>query len=92
MARLMAWEGLTPRQPNRAMAKEPSGKLARRMIDIFTVIVPHALMALAIWRLLPRDDLDQDPHLPVKAEMFQGMRRKPQDRAQQPNGAGRRDA
>jgi hypothetical protein len=34
------------------------------MIDIFTVVVPHALMALAVWRLLHRDDLDNDPALP----------------------------
>lgn len=34
------------------------------MIDIFTVVVPHALMAIAVWRLLARDDLDNDPILP----------------------------
>ncbi|BEU98966.1 hypothetical protein [Novosphingobium olei] len=34
------------------------------MIDIFTVLLPHALMALAVWRLLHRDDLDEDPALP----------------------------
>lgn len=34
------------------------------MIDIFTVVVPHVLMAIAIWRLLGRDDLDNDPILP----------------------------
>lgn len=34
------------------------------MIDIFTVVVPHALMAIAVWRLLGRDDLDNDPILP----------------------------
>ena len=28
------------------------------MIDIFTVVVPHALMAIAVWRLIHRDDLD----------------------------------
>jgi hypothetical protein len=31
------------------------------MIDIFTVVVPHLLMAIAVWRLLHRDDLDKDP-------------------------------
>jgi hypothetical protein len=35
------------------------------MIDIFTVVVPHALMAIAIWRLIHRDDLNSDPLLPV---------------------------
>lgn len=34
------------------------------MIDIFTVVVPHALMAIAIWRLIHRDDLDSDRVLP----------------------------
>ena len=27
------------------------------MIDIFTVVVPHVLMAIAIWHLIHRDDL-----------------------------------
>ena len=27
------------------------------MIDIFTVVVPHVLMAMAIWRLLGRDPI-----------------------------------
>ncbi|GEO01462.1 hypothetical protein NSE01_32940 [Novosphingobium sediminis] len=31
------------------------------MIDIFTVVLPHVLMAIAVWRLLHRDDLDTDP-------------------------------
>lgn len=34
------------------------------MIDIFTVVLPHVLMAIAIWRLLHRDDLDTDPSMP----------------------------
>ena len=46
------------------------------MIDIFTVMLPHVLMALAVWRLLARDDLDQDPHLPVKADLFRAIRAK----------------
>jgi len=45
------------------------------MIDIFTVVVPHLLMAIAIWRLLGRDDLDNDPILPnIKSVL---VRRKP---------------
>ncbi len=61
------------------------------MIDIFTVIVPHALMALAVWRLLARDDLDQDPHLPVKAEGFRQKPMRPQDRAQKRDWVKERD-
>ncbi len=34
------------------------------MIDIFTVVMPHVLMAIAVWRLLGRDELDNDPILP----------------------------
>ena len=33
------------------------------MIDIFTVVVPHVLMAIAIWRLIHRDDIAHDPIL-----------------------------
>ena len=38
------------------------------MIDILTVVVPHALMALAVWRLIHRNDLDDDPALPSRRE------------------------
>ena len=31
------------------------------MIDKFTLLLPHLLMALMVWRLLRRDDLDTDP-------------------------------
>ncbi|WP_295640102.1 hypothetical protein [Novosphingobium sp.] len=31
------------------------------MIDKFTIFLPHLLMALMVWRLLRRDDLDSDP-------------------------------
>lgn len=34
------------------------------MVDNFSLAVAHALIALAIWRLLRRDDLDREP--PVK--------------------------
>ena len=30
------------------------------MVDNFSIILTHALMALALWRLLHRDDLDQE--------------------------------
>lgn len=31
------------------------------MVDNFSLAVAHALIAIAIWRLLRRDDLDIDP-------------------------------
>ncbi|EGD57673.1 hypothetical protein Y88_2999 [Novosphingobium nitrogenifigens DSM 19370] len=36
------------------------------MIDILALVVPHALLALTIWRLIGRDDLDNDPLLPPR--------------------------
>jgi hypothetical protein len=60
------------------------------MIDIFTVLVPHVLMALAIWRLLARDELDFDPILPGTAEALERVKR---GFAKTANGArGRKDA
>ncbi|MBB4615699.1 hypothetical protein [Novosphingobium taihuense] len=40
------------------------------MIDKFTIFLPHMLMAIAIWRLLHRDDLDDDPSLPSRKVSF----------------------
>lgn len=34
------------------------------MVDYITILVPHVLIAIAIWRLLGRDDLDHDPNFP----------------------------
>lgn len=31
------------------------------MIDKITILIPHILMGIAVWRLLLRDDLDRDP-------------------------------
>ena len=31
------------------------------MIDNFALVVTHAVLALALWRLVQRDDLDIDP-------------------------------
>jgi hypothetical protein len=45
------------------------------MIDIFTVVVPHALMAIAIWRMIHNDDLDFDPILPGTAEALARLKR-----------------
>lgn len=47
------------------------------MIDIITVVVPHALMAIAVWRLLRRDDLDNDPILPGRERGPMGPKGKP---------------
>jgi hypothetical protein len=50
---IRAREGLTARQPRSAKH--------RSMIDKITILIPHLLMVVAIWRLLLRDDLDRDP-------------------------------
>lgn len=34
------------------------------MVDIFALSLPHALLLVAIWRLLRRDDLDQEGEAP----------------------------
>ncbi len=47
------------------------------MIDKFTIFLPHLLMALVIWRVLHRDDLDDDPSLPGRKVPF----RKPRESA-----------
>ncbi|MBT0668749.1 hypothetical protein HT136_10265 [Novosphingobium profundi] len=31
------------------------------MVDILALALSHGLIALAVWRLLARDDLDRDP-------------------------------
>lgn len=46
------------------------------MIDKFTVFLPHLLMAIAVWRLLKRDDLDDDPSLPARRVPFRARRAK----------------
>ncbi len=33
------------------------------MIDNFALVITHALLALALWRLVQRDDLDADPEI-----------------------------
>jgi hypothetical protein len=44
------------------------------MIDKFTIFLPHILMAIAVWRLLHRDDLDDDPSLPSRKAPFRKSR------------------
>lgn len=36
------------------------------MIDIFALVLPHMLMAIAVIRLMRRDDLDHDPALTLE--------------------------
>ncbi|MCX7285770.1 MAG: hypothetical protein NTX28_17315 [Novosphingobium sp.] len=48
------------------------------MIDKFTLFLPHLLMAIAVWRLLKRDDLDDDPSLPSRRVSFRKPRIKPE--------------
>lgn len=31
------------------------------MIDLFAILLSHGLLALAVWRLTGRDDLNDDP-------------------------------
>jgi hypothetical protein len=31
------------------------------LVDLFTLALTHGLMAIALWRLLSRDDLGRDP-------------------------------
>lgn len=54
----MPQRGLTRYQPDLAY------RVCHAMIDILAILVPHAVIALAVWRLLHRDDLDTDPLLP----------------------------
>lgn len=34
------------------------------MIDMLALAIPHFVMAIAVWRLVHRADLDNDPALP----------------------------
>jgi len=34
------------------------------MIDLLALAIPHFVMAIAVWRLVQRADLDDDPALP----------------------------
>lgn len=54
------------------------------MIDKFTLFLPHLLMAIAVWRLLRRADLDDDPSLPERRPAFRPKR--------EPHDQGGRDA
>lgn len=57
-------EGLTPRQLG--------GAIALGMVDMFALAVSHGLLALAVWRLLSRDDLYDDPGREPRRPMRRG--------------------
>lgn len=46
------------------------------MIDNFSILLSHALLALALWRLANRPDLDREPP-PVPDTPPSGFARKP---------------
>ena len=58
------------------------------MIDNFSIILTHALMALALWRLLYRDDLDHE----VSPRALWQRRRDSERRAEATPQEARRDA
>jgi len=35
------------------------------LIDLFSLGLTHALMALAVWRMMRRPDLDREPNPPA---------------------------
>ena len=53
------------------------------MIDKFTIFLPHMLMALMVWRLLRRDDLDVDPAI-VAANKAAELPKRPKRRSAKP--------
>lgn len=61
------------------------------MIDKFTVLLPHFLLAVAVWRLLRRADLDDDPLLPPRRAPLRS-RRTPGVTRRHPGGNGPGDA
>lgn len=56
------------------------------MIDKFTLILPHLLMALMVWRLLRRDDLDSDPAIEAASKAAEAPKRpkRPKRRSTKP--------
>jgi hypothetical protein len=52
MANSFARQGLMQRQPIHASRFG--------MVDYFAILITHGVMAFALWRLLQRDDLDQE--------------------------------
>ena len=60
-----------------------AGYDGRAMIDKFTLLLPHLLMALMVWRLLRRDDLDTDPAI-VAANNAAQVPKRPKRRSAKP--------
>ena len=52
------------------------------MIDKFTLLLPHLLMALMVWRLLRRDDLDSDPAIVAANKVVEVPKRPKRQRAE----------
>lgn len=48
---------------------------ARRMIDNIALLVSHGLLLLACWRLLSRDDLDDESASATEEEETNGVKR-----------------
>jgi hypothetical protein len=44
------------------------------MIDLIALSIPHFVLALAVWRLVSRADLDDDPALPRKLTRYDPAR------------------
>ncbi len=75
---------LTARQPSRAKGRERC-RDSRRLIDIFSLALTHGLIVLALWRLLPRDELDVEDAGP--APRRPGVKPRPEAAAEDASGA-----
>ncbi len=63
----MAQQALTGYQPDLVQMGVTEGNPYHpRMIDLIALSIPHFVLALAVWRLVSRADLDDDPALPRK--------------------------
>jgi hypothetical protein len=51
------------------------------VVDILTLALTHGLMAIALWRLLWRDDLDRDGETPRRPKPWLAARRADSDEA-----------
>jgi hypothetical protein len=78
----MAQQALTRYQPDQSQTgHSETGDFHRApMIDLFALAVPHFVMAIAVWRLVSRPDLDDDPALPRDPSQAQ----RPSERGRQP--------
>ena len=51
------------------------------MVDILTLALTHGLMAIALWRLLWRDDLDREGDTPRRSKPWLAAGRADSDEA-----------